>query len=142
MAKRGPSARRLAVQLARTCAENRCRDVTVLDLRKLSPVTDFFVLATGTSGRQMAAVAHLVRQAGAALGDKPASVEGVDSGFWVLLDYFSVVVHVFSEDARRYYDMELLWGDAPRIDWAKGWTPGPPPEADGPSFDFETPEAG
>ena len=79
MAKRTRTARSLAVRMARVCAENRCRDVAVLDLRKLSPVTDFFVVATGTSARQMRAVSRRVVEAGKELGDKPFGVEGVDS---------------------------------------------------------------
>ncbi len=112
---------RLAILAARTCAENRCRDVSVLDLRKLSPVADYFVLATGRSARQMGAVAHRVAEAARDAGEKPLGVEGEDSGWWALLDFFDVVVHVFSEEARVYYDLELLWGDAPRVDWQKGW---------------------
>jgi ribosome-associated protein len=130
MAKQTPNpARRLAIALARTCAENRCRDVTVLDLRRLSPVTDFFVLATGTSARQMRSVAERVVQAGKDLGQRPFGVEGrettegPEAARWMLVDYVDVVVHVFTGDSRGYYDLELLWGDAPRIDWKRGWKP-------------------
>ena len=129
MAKRRLTARRLAVTLARVCAENRCRDVFVFDVRKLSPVTDFFVLATGTSSRQMSAVADRVVQAGEELGQRPFGVEGTkgaegaQAGRWVLIDYVDAVAHVFTEESRKYYDLELLWGDAPRVDWKKGWKP-------------------
>ncbi|KPJ75370.1 MAG: hypothetical protein AMS14_03735 [Planctomycetes bacterium DG_20] len=130
MAKTRSTARRLAVRMARVCAENRCADVAVLDLRKLSPVTDFFVLATGTSDRQMRTVAHRAAQEGKELGDKPFGVEGVgphpggaDHAQWILIDYVDVVVHVFTAESRKYYDLELLWGDATRIDWKRGWTP-------------------
>ncbi|MFO8014959.1 MAG: ribosome silencing factor [Phycisphaerae bacterium] len=130
MAKANSQARRLAVHLARVCAENRCRDVAVLDLTDLSPVTDFFVIATGTSPRQMRAAAHFLAEAGEALGDKAFGVEGLETADeaqearWILVDYVDVVVHVFSADSRSYYDLDLLWGDAPRVDWQKGWTPG------------------
>jgi len=129
MAKRTGTARRLAVQMARVCAENRCRGVVALDLRRLSPVTEFFVIATGTSPRQMRAVAQHVADAGKALGDAPFGVEGVETSDtaaairWVLIDFVDVVVHLFSDASRGYYDLELLWGDAPRVDWQKGWTP-------------------
>ena len=131
MAKAKLTARRLAVTMARTCAENRCREVTVLDLRGLSPVTDFFVLATGTSGRQMRAVADRAEQAGRDLGQKPFGVEGTETtegaeaSRWVLVDYVDVVVHVFTPESRGYYDLELLWGDAPRVNWQRGWKPRP-----------------
>ena len=130
MAKRITSpARRLAVALARTCAENRCREVAILDLRGLSPVTDFFVLATGTSARQMRSAAERVVQAGKDLGQRPFGVEGrettegPEAARWMLVDYVNVVVHIFTTESRGYYDLELLWGDAPRIDWKRGWRP-------------------
>ena len=132
MAKRvGKTARSLAVTLARVCAENRCRDITVLDLRGLSPVTDFFVLATGTSARQMNAAADRVVEAGKELGQRPFGVEGEEAAEgpeqarWMLVDYVDVVVHVFTTDSRGYYDLELLWGDAPRVNWQRGWKPRP-----------------
>jgi len=114
---------RLAVALARTCAENRCRDVVVMDLRHLSPVTDFFVLATGTSDRQMRAAAGHARDAAKTIGERPFGFEGADSGRWVLQDYVEVVLHLFNDESRRYYDLELLWGDAPRVNWQRGWKP-------------------
>jgi len=129
MAKRKGQARRLAVHLARVCAENRCNDVVVLDLRRLSPVTRFFVLASGTSPRQMRAAAHRAVEGGEELDEKPFGVEGLETTGqteevrWILVDYVDVVVHLFSADSRTYYDLELLWGDAPRIEWQQGWTP-------------------
>ena len=134
MAKRSSTARRTAVALARCCAENRCRDVAVLDLRGLSPVTDFFVLATGTSARQMKAVADHVVETGQERGEKPFGVEGAEGSKdaaparWVLVDFVDVVIHVFTEESRSYYDLELLWGDAPRVDWKRGWKPRPEEE--------------
>ena len=132
MAKRTINpARRLAIAMARVCAENRCREVTILDLRGLSPVTNFFVLATGTSARQMHSVADRAVQAGRELGQRPFGVEGlraaegVEVSRWVLVDYVDVVVHVFTGESRRYYDLELLWGDAPRVNWQRGWRPRP-----------------
>jgi ribosome-associated protein len=132
MAKRTVNlARRLAIVMARVCAENRCRDVAVLDVRGLSPVTDFFVLATGISARQMHTVADRSVEAGRAVGQRPFGVEGIGVGEgieasrWVLVDYVDVVVHVFTDESRKYYDLELLWGDAPRVDWQRGWRPRP-----------------
>jgi ribosome-associated protein len=114
----------VAIALARTAVENRCQDVLVLNLTGISPVTDFFVIATGTSGRQMKTVIakmnDFVRHEPgvSALGE-----EGLDSQRWVLLDLVDIVVHIFAPDARSYYALELLWGDAPKIDWQAGYTP-------------------
>jgi len=131
MSKRKLTARRLAVAMARVCAENRCRDVAVMDLRNLSPVTDFFVVATGTSPRQMRAAAERALEAAAAIGQRPFGVEGLqtmegdEAARWLLIDYVDVVVHVFAAESRAFYDLELLWGDAPRVNWQRGWRPRP-----------------
>jgi len=144
MAKRTTSpGRRLAVALARVCAENRCRDVVVLDVRGLSPVTDFFVLATGTSPRQMRSVVSRVEDAGRDLKQKPFGVEGTETRDqtadtrWILIDYVDVVINVFCDESRHFYDFELLWGDAPRVNWQRGWKP----RADLPSPAPEGPDA-
>lgn len=106
-----------ARQVARLAADHRAEDVVILDLRGLSSVADFFVIATGTSDRQLRAVADHIEEHGRGVGQKPYSTSGYESATWVLVDYIDVVVHLFDADRRRYYDLENLWGDAPRIDW-------------------------
>jgi len=103
--------------VARIAADNRAEDVVILDLRGLSSVTDFFVIATGTSDRQMRAVIDQIQEYGRKIGQARFGLSGYDSATWVLADYIDVVVHLFDADRRRYYDLDLLWGDAPRIDW-------------------------
>ena len=120
----------LAVALARLAAENRCRDVTVLNLTGESPVTDFFVIATGTSARQMRTVVAKMDDFVREHGDVTAlGCEGLESQRWVLLDLVDVVVHVFAPEARTYYALELLWGDMPHVDWEKGYKPPLAPNA-------------
>ena len=114
--KKSSTARTTAIELARLALARHCRDVVVLDLRGLSPVTDFFVIATGTSARQMASLAQ--EMSDIALSS-PLSIDGLSQGSWVLLDLFDVVVHLFDADHRSYYDLEMLWGDAPRTRWKK-----------------------
>jgi ribosome-associated protein len=110
--------------LARIAVENRCRDIVVLDLGEASPVTDFFVVATGTSARQLRSVVTKMKEfVRDELGEKSPSLEGLASDRWVLLDLFDVVVHVFAPEARDFYALELLWGDVPHIDWQKGYHP-------------------
>ena len=89
--------------------------MVVLDVRGLSPVTDYFVIGTGTSGRQMRAVADEVEDYARPLGERPIG-RSVDEN-WILIDFVNVVVHVFSQDARHFYDLESLWGDAKRVEW-------------------------
>jgi ribosome-associated protein len=93
-------------------------DVTVLDLRGRSDVCDFFVIATGQADTQVKAIARAVRDGLGRAGTDPLHVEGQDEARWVLLDYVDVVVHVFQAEPRAYYNLERLWGDAPRLDVA------------------------
>ncbi len=109
-----PAHVRLAVEagLGRK-AEGLC----VLDLREISSFTDFFIITNGTSSRQNAAIAEAVEAALKPVGLRPLSVEGRESAEWVLLDYGSLIVHIFSRAAREHYALEKLWGDAPRLDF-------------------------
>ncbi len=103
--------------VARLAEEMRAEDVVILDLRTMSSVADFFVIATATSDRQMRAIADHIEDYGRQVGQQPYGVSGYDSATWLLADYVDVVVHLFDPLRRRYYDLELLWGDAPRVNW-------------------------
>lgn len=89
----------------------------VLDLRSITPIVDYFVLATGTSRRQIHTMAEEIDRVMNEQGDKKIGIEGYEASRWVLLDYGDIVVHMFDEATRQYYDLENLWGDAPRVDW-------------------------
>jgi ribosome-associated protein len=93
--------------------DRKARDVVLLDLRTISSATDFFLIASGTSETHVASIAdHMVDELRAA-GTRPVNVEGARGGRWILVDYFSFVVHVFHPAAREFYQLERLWGDAP-----------------------------
>jgi len=101
---------------ARVADLNRGRDIVILDLRELTPVFDYFVLATGTSRRQLHAIAEeiddvLKRE----FHDRRLGIEGYADSRWILLDYGDVVVHIFDEETRRYYDLEHLWAGSKRV---------------------------
>ena len=113
------SARALAVEAARIAHDRHGADIRVLDLRGISPVTDLFVVFTGTSDRQMRAVADEIVDVAAKGGQRLYKAAGMDSGQWILLDFVDVVVHIFDDEHRRYYDLELIWGDAPRVRWQR-----------------------
>ena len=106
----------LALAAARTAEENRGRDIVVLDMRKLTPVFDYFVLATGRSRRQLHAMSeeidHTLEQD---LGDRRLGIEGYRESRWILLDYGSFVIHLFDEETRNYYALEQLWSGAKRV---------------------------
>jgi len=91
-------------------------DPLILDLRKASAFTDFFLLCTGNTSRQVEAIADGIEEALRKEGLKPSLVEGRERAEWVLLDYFDFVVHVFTPATRAFYDLERLWGDAERIE--------------------------
>jgi ribosome-associated protein len=118
-ARKDEPARALATAAAQIAHDDHCQDVVVLDLRGVSPVTDYFVIATGTSGRQMRTVAEDISRHGKNVGQKPWHISGLEGGQWILLDFVDVVVHLFDPDRRRYYDLELLWGEVPRVEWAE-----------------------
>ena len=96
--------------------DKKALDPLALDLRGISTVTEYFVIVTGTSDRHVQAVAENVIDAFKSIGVKTLGEEGLREGKWVLLDYGEVVVHVFLEPVREYYDIERLWIDAPRLD--------------------------
>ena len=86
-------------------------DIQLLDLRKISPITDYFIIVTGLSTIHTKAIAdYLIEE-----GLKPDHIEGLESAKWILLDYIGFIVHIFTKDVRDFYGIERLWGDAPRI---------------------------
>lgn len=108
-----------AIEAARLCADRRCDDVIVFDVRGQSQVCDYIVLATGTSDRQMRSVAQEMKELGREL-DHPVFRSSADEGgTWIVVDCVDVVVHLFEPDQRLYYDIESLWATAPRIPWRR-----------------------
>ncbi|CAA9355286.1 MAG: Ribosomal silencing factor RsfA [uncultured Gemmatimonadetes bacterium] len=93
--------------------DRKAVDVTLLDLRGISSATDFFLVATGTSDTHVSAISDHVVEELRTMGTRPMNVEGARGGRWILIDYFSFVVHVFHPAAREFYQLERLWGDAP-----------------------------
>ncbi len=108
--------RKLAL-LCREFADNKkAEDIVILDVRKLSSVTDYFVLASGTSDPHLRAIIdEITDELRDAHHLRPKAVDGTLQAAWVVLDYFDVIVHVMRHDLRKRYDLETLWGDAPRV---------------------------
>jgi len=102
----------------RAAADKKATQMVALDLRKAQAFTDHFFICTGQNARQVKAIADAVEAALAEDGRKPAHVEGYAKADWILLDYFTFVVHVFSPELRRFYDLERLWGSAERTELA------------------------
>jgi ribosome-associated protein len=108
--------RKLAL-LCRELADNKkAEDIVILDVRQLSSVTDYFVIASGTSEPHLRAIVdEIAEKLGQDKHLRPRAVDGTSQGAWVVLDYFDVIVHVMRQDVRERYDLETLWGDAPRV---------------------------
>ena len=108
----------LAAVAARAAAAKKGQDTLILEVGEVLAITDAFVITSGANPRQVRTIAEEVeaKVAGAG-GPRPLRSEGLDDARWVLLDYGDFVVHVFLDEVRRYYDLERLWADAPRVDW-------------------------
>lgn len=105
----------MARKAATLIEEKKCADIVVLDVRGIASFTDFFVIATADSERMAKAAADHIIDAFRDEGERPLHVEGLDFLHWVLLDYFNVVIHLFMPEERRFYELETLWSDAPRL---------------------------
>lgn len=105
-----------ALAAARVADLNRGRDIVIIDLRELTPIFDYFVLVTGSSRRQLHAISEEIDQVlQKEFGDKRLGIEGYAESRWILLDFGDVVVHMFDEETRGYYDLEHLWAGAKRV---------------------------
>ncbi|KAA5546302.1 ribosome silencing factor [Roseiconus nitratireducens] len=108
--------RKLAAAAARVALDNKAKDVTVLDVCGQSSEFDLFVIATGQSRRQLHAISEQIDDAlQKQLGDQRFGIEGYEESRWIVLDYGSVVIHLFDEETREFYDLESLWADAKTI---------------------------
>ncbi len=111
----------LAIAAADAIDDKKGLNVTILDVSEVLRIVDVFVIATGTSRRQVQALAESVEEELREVDRRPIRVEGRTEGEWILLDYGDLVVHLFQPEMREYYSLERLWGDAPRL----AWTPAP-----------------
>jgi len=100
----------------RAALDKKAGDVVVLDLRHTPAFTDFFLLCSGQNARQVHAIADAVEDTLKAAKLRPAHIEGYDRAEWILMDYFTFIVHIFTPQTRAFYSLERLWGDAERID--------------------------
>jgi len=100
---------------ARAASDKKATDLVVLDLRKAASFTEYFLICTGASTRQVQAVSNAIEEGLLKSGKRPLHIEGYSSAEWILLDYGDFIVHVFGPASRRFYDLERLWRDAPRV---------------------------
>jgi|JRYH01.1.fsa_nt_gb ribosome-associated protein len=115
--------RRFALECARLFADDKCEHIVVLDVRGRSQVTDYVVVASGTSDRQMASAIDDAVELGGEQGFPAVRTNRDTRSTWLLADFVDVIAHLFEPNTRAFYDIEMLWGDAPRVDWRR---PGDP----------------
>jgi len=117
-------ARQFAIEVAQLLADTKCEEVAALDVRGLSQVTSFVVIATGTSDRQMRSVSDDVIELGAATGHPLFRINRERSSTWTVVDFVDVTVHLFEPNTRAFYDLDHLWLDAQRLPWKRGESAG------------------
>jgi ribosome-associated protein len=113
------SALHRACLAAKVAAENKGRDILVLDMRSCTPLFDYFVISTGVSRRQIHTIAEESDAALRTEGDTRLSIEGYEASKWIVQDFGDIVIHVFDPDTRDYYKLEDFWADAKRVDWER-----------------------
>ena len=109
----------MAIEMAKALDAKKGNDIKVLKTEELTTLADYFVLCTATSSTQVKAMADACEAAAEKEGEIVHHIEGHRDGAWLLMDFSSVVVHVFTDEARKFYDLERLWGDAAEIDLSK-----------------------
>jgi len=115
-------AEEFAIESARCMDDDKCTDVVVLDVRGKNPMTDFLVIGSGTSDRQMRAVLHHIQDLGEKIGYQAVRSTSDDRATWLLADFMNVIVHLFEPNTRAHYDLEMMWGDTARIEWERPGT--------------------
>ena len=106
-----------AILAAEAQTEKKAEDIVVIDVRDVCTFSDYFVICTGLSSLQFKAIADSIESSLRKMGFKPYHIDGLTSQSWLIMDYSDVIIHVFSPEARSYYELERLWGDGTFIDW-------------------------
>ena len=107
----------MAIEAARTAYENRAEDIIILDLTGIAQFCDYFVICNGNSRRQVQGIAKSVEKQLRESDVSQLGHEGWDQANWILLDFGGLLVHLFMPDTRQYYDFDLVWGDAKKVEW-------------------------
>lgn len=109
--------RQLALLAAEICDEKKAKDIVVLDVRKITTISDYFIVCSTSNERQARAIAEELRMRLKEMGKRELGIEGIDDARWVLQDFGDIVLHIFNEAHREFYDIEGLWADAKHVRW-------------------------
>ncbi len=110
------TSREMAQKVAELLDSKKAKEITAIEIRDLTTIGDYFVIASGGSNAQVKALSDAVEEGMTALGFEPRRIEGYQSAMWIVLDYYDVIVHIFLDQTREFYSLERLWADAPRGD--------------------------
>ncbi len=111
------SSKEKALLCAQAALDHKAIDLAILEVKKLSSFADYFVISSGSSDRQVQAIASHIEEKLGKQGLHPLGIEGKREGRWVLLDYGDVIIHIFYQPIREFYNLERLWSDAPKVEW-------------------------
>ena len=111
--------RQLALLAAEVCDEKKAKEIVVLDVRKITSISDYFIVCSTSNERQARAIAEDLRMRLKEMGKREMGVEGLEDARWVLQDFGDIVLHIFHESQREFYDIEGLWADAKQVRWKK-----------------------
>lgn len=106
----------MATKAAKLLDAKKAKDISAIEIRDLTTIGDYFVIASASSTTQAKALSDTVEEGLSALGFEPRRIEGYQSGMWIVLDYYDVIVHIFYEQTREFYSLERLWADAPKVE--------------------------
>jgi ribosome-associated protein len=112
----GLTAEEKAASASRVAADKKALEVVVLDMRHASSITDYFLICSGGSERQVQAIADAIDEQLTRSGSASLGIEGYREGRWILMDYGDVIMHVFAQETREFYDLERLWANAPKVE--------------------------
>ena len=110
----------LAIEVARAADDKKAVDIRIMDMRESLGITDYFVICSGNTERQVRRIQDSIEESLREKGSKTVRREGERFARWILLDYMDFVVHIFHEEERSYYDLEHLWQDVPLVEWSGG----------------------
>ena len=114
--KKEPDSRTRALRCVNAALEKKAKDLVILNVKEISAFADYFIICSGTSDRQVRAIAAAIQENLKTADILPLGVEGEAAGQWVLMDYDDVIIHIFLDPVRTFYDLERLWSEAPRMD--------------------------
>ena len=114
--KKEPDSRARALRGVNAALEKKAKDLVILSVKEISAFADYFIICSGTSDRQVRAIAAAIQENLKTADILPLGVEGEAAGQWVLMDYDDVIIHIFLDPVRTFYDLERLWSEAPRMD--------------------------